>query len=103
MPDSFAASGVIDTGNTAWVGISTALVLIMAPGIAMFYGGMLRKQSMTSIMAQTLLVMSVMTITWISFGYTLAFSGEAPVIGNLDFIFLNGMMSTMTTSRFWSS
>lgn len=91
MPDSYAAPGLIDTGNVAWVAICTALVFIMTPGVALFYGGMLRKQSMTSIMAQTLAVIAIMTVSWIIIGYTLAFGGDGTFIGSLDNIFLNGI------------
>ena len=91
MPDSYAESGPIDSGSTAWVAICTALVFIMTPGVALFYGGMLRKQSMTSIMAQTLAVMAIMTVSWICIGYTLAFSGDGVIIGNLDHILMNGL------------
>lgn len=89
--DVFAAEGTVDAGDTAWVAVSTALVFIMTPGIALFYGGMLRKQSMTSIMAQTLAVVAVMTLSWVTVGYTLAFSGEGAAIGNLEHLMLNGI------------
>lgn len=91
MPDSYADTGIVDTGSTAWVAICTALVFIMTPGVALFYGGMLRKQSMTSIMAQTLAVIAIMTLSWFVVGYSLAFSGDGTIIGNLDNILLNGI------------
>lgn len=90
-PGSDAAAGPIDGGNTAWVGICTALVFIMTPGVALFYGGMLRKQSMTSIMAQTLAVVAIMTISWVVVGYTLAFGGDGTVVGSLDHALLNSI------------
>ena len=90
-PGSDAASVPIDGGSTAWVAICTALVFIMTPGVALFYGGMLRKQSMTSIMAQTLVVVAVMTISWVAVGYTLAFGGDGTVVGGLDHVLLNGI------------
>ena len=91
MPDSYGSTGTIDGANTAWIGVCTALVFIMTPGVALFYGGMLRKQSMTSIMAQTLAVVAVMTISWIAVGYSLAFDGDGVVIGSLDKVLLNGI------------
>jgi len=78
-----------DTGNISWILICSALVFIMTPGVALFYGGMLRKQSMSSILVQTLATMSVMTVSWMLIGYTLAFGTDIHgIIGNLDHIFL---------------
>ena len=92
VPGSDAASGPsIDGGNTAWVAICTALVFIMTPGVALFYGGMLRKQSMTSIMAQTLVVTAIMTLSWVIVGYSLAFGGDGTIVGSLDHVILNGI------------
>ena len=83
---------VNDAGNIAWVLICSGLVFIMTPGVALFYGGMLRKQSMTSIMAQTAVIMGIMTLSWTIVGYSLAFSGDlSGIIGNLDNILLNGV------------
>lgn len=84
-----------DTGNIGWILICSALVFIMTPGVALFYGGMLRKQSMTSVMAQTLIAMSIMTVSWVLVGYTLAFGTDiSGIIGNLDFALLRGMSAT---------
>jgi Amt family ammonium transporter len=81
-----------DAGNIAWILICSGLVFIMTPGVALFYGGMLRKQSMSSILAQTAIVMGVMTLSWTVIGYSLAFSGDlSGIIGNLDNILLNGV------------
>ena len=90
-PGSDAASVPIDGGSTAWVAVCTALVFIMTPGVALFYGGMLRKQSMTSIMAQTLVVVAIMTISWVVVGYTLAFGGDGTFVGGMDHALLNGI------------
>lgn len=81
-----------NAGNIAWILICSGLVFIMTPGVALFYGGMLRKQSMTSIMAQTAVVMGIMTLSWTIVGYSLAFSGDLNgIIGNLDKVLLNGV------------
>lgn len=81
-----------DAGNIAWILICSGLVFIMTPGVALFYGGMLRKQSMSSILAQTAIVMGIMTLSWTIIGYSLAFSGDINgIIGNLDRILLNGV------------
>jgi ammonium transporter, Amt family len=82
----------VTAGNITWILVCTALVFIMAPGIALFYGGMLRKQSMGSIMTQSLIAMGVMTVSWILVGYSLAFSGDiGGFIGNLDHALLIGV------------
>lgn len=94
-PDSFAASGTADGADTAWIMICTALVFIMTPGVALFYGGLLRKQSMTSMLAQTAVVTAVMTLSWFIVGYSLAFSGDVGgIVGNLDLALLSGMTYT---------
>ncbi len=80
-----------DYANVSWIAICSILVFIMTPGVALFYGGMLRKQSMTSIIAQTLLSMAVMGISWFVVGYSLAFSEGNAFIGGLDHIFFNGV------------
>lgn len=80
-----------DYANVSWILVCSILVFIMSPGVALFYGGMLRKQSMTSIIAQTLLAMGIMSISWIVVGYSLAFSSGNMFIGGLDYLFLNGV------------
>ncbi len=85
-----------DTGNTGWLLICSALVFIMSPGVALFYGGMMRKQSMTSVLAQTVMVMGIMAVSWTVIGYSLAFSGDFNgIIGGLDeFLFLDMDVAT---------
>lgn len=80
-----------NSGDIGWLLIASILVFLMVPGIAFFYGGMLRKQSMTSMMAQTLIAIGVMTLSWIILGYTLAFGSSGGIIGSLDYVFMNGM------------
>ena len=83
---------VDDAGNIGWILVCSALVFVMSPGVALFYGGMLRKQSMTTIMAQTAIVMGIMTLSWTIIGYSLAFSGDIDgIIGNLDNFLLEGV------------
>ena len=87
--ESEAASS---SGDIGWILVCSAMVFIMSPGVALFYGGMIRKQSMTSVMAQTAVVMGIMTVSWIAVGYTLAFSGDVGgLIGNLDKVLLEGV------------
>ncbi len=93
-PYSSADSAVTqaDSGNISWILVCSALVFIMSPGVALFYGGMLRKQSMTSVMAQTAIVMGIMALSWAIIGYSLAFSGDiGGVIGDLGYVLLENM------------
>jgi len=83
-----------DTGSISWILVSSILVFAMAPGIAFFYGGMLRKQSMSSMITQTLIAIGVMTISWIAVGYSLAFGEGGPIIGSLDHLFMSGVMDS---------
>ncbi len=84
-----------DYANISWVAICSILVFIMTPGVALFYGGMLRKQSMTSVIAQTLLSMAVMGIMWFAVGYSLAFSEGNTIIGGFDYLFFNGLSDSV--------
>lgn len=99
VPDAVSADHAVgdeanDMANISWVAICSILVFIMTPGVALFYGGMLRKQSMTSIIAQTLLAMGVMGISWFVVGYSLAFSDGNALIGGFDYIFMRDVSST---------
>lgn len=84
--ESTEAAG--DSGSLSWILVSSALVFIMVPGVAFFYGGMLRKQSMSSVMTQTLIATGVMIITWFTVGYSLAFNGDGTIIGGLGNLFM---------------
>ena len=65
---------MINSGDTAWVLISSALVLLMTPGLAFFYGGMVRKKNMLSILMQCFIIMCVLSMQWVLFGYSLSFA-----------------------------
>ncbi len=80
----------MDTGNTAWVLISTALVLFMTPGLALFYGGMVRGKNVLGMLMQNIFAMGILAILWVAIVFTLAFgdAGNAGIIGNFDFIWL---------------
>ena len=80
-----------DAANIGWIMICSMLVFIMSPGVALFYGGMLRKQSMSSIIAQTLIAMGVMAISWVLVGYSLAFSDGNMLVGGLENVLLRGV------------
>jgi Amt family ammonium transporter len=83
----------IDTGDTAWVLVSSALVLFMTPGLALFYGGMVRSKNMLAMLMQNFFAMGVVTVLWVLFGYSLAFgdAGNAGLIGNFDFVGLKDL------------
>jgi Amt family ammonium transporter len=82
----------INAADTAWMIVATALVLMMTiPGLALFYSGMVRKKNILATMAQSLAAVAVVSILWVMFGYSLAFVGDGPWIGNLDRLFLVGM------------
>jgi ammonium transporter, Amt family len=84
--------GTLNAGDTAFVLISAALVLLMTPGLAFFYGGLVRRKNVLTIMMQSLIAMGVVTIIWILVGFSLAYSGGAGgVIGDLKLIGLQGV------------
>ncbi|HEY9765732.1 MAG TPA: ammonium transporter [Chroococcales cyanobacterium] len=84
--------GTINSGDTAFVLISAALVCLMTPGLAFFYGGLVRRKNVLSIMMQSFIAMGVVTAIWITFGFTLAFGKDvAGTIGGLEYLFLNGV------------
>ncbi len=81
-----------NTGTTAFMILSTSLVMLMTPGLAFFYGGLASKRNILGIMIQTFASLGITTILWIAFGYSLSFSGgEGSIIGNFDWAFLNGI------------
>lgn len=80
-----------DSGHTAWMITASALVLLMTPGLAFFYGGLVRRKNVLSVLMQCFMCMCLMTILWVLIGYSLAFSGNGGFIGNLDHLFLKGV------------
>jgi Amt family ammonium transporter len=86
-----------DKGDTAWMLISTALVLLMSlPGLALFYGGLVRRKNMLSVLIQVLTVFSLVTVLWCVYGYSLAFTEGNPIIGGLGRLFLHGTFDSGT-------
>ena len=82
----------LDTGDTSFMLVATALVMIMTPGLAFFYGGLVSRKNVLAIMMQSYVSMGVTTILWVTVGYSLCFSGGAGgVIGDLDLMFLKGI------------
>ncbi|HEX7598473.1 MAG TPA: ammonium transporter, partial [Polyangia bacterium] len=88
-PKTLASSG---PGHNAWMMTSTALVLFMTlPGLALFYGGLVRRKNVLSVLAQCLGAAGVVTVMWWAFGYSAAFSSGSPFLGSLKFAFLKGV------------
>jgi Amt family ammonium transporter len=81
----------IDTGDTAWMLISIALVMLMTPGLAFFYGGMVRRKNILGILMQCFIVLGVITAQWIFFGYSLAFAPGKGFWGGFAWLGLNGV------------
>ncbi|MSR14934.1 MAG: ammonium transporter [Gammaproteobacteria bacterium] len=87
-----SAPPVPDKGDTAWMLISTVLVLMMAvPGLALFYGGMVRAKNVLSVCMQVFVVFSLMTVLWVFYGYSLAFTSGNAFFGGFDRLFLQGV------------
>jgi Amt family ammonium transporter len=87
---------VINAGDTAWVLTATALVMLMTPGLALFYGGLVRRKNVLSILMQCTFILALVSVTWVLVGYTLAFGKDLNgwgVIGNLDNLGLKGVGS----------
>ncbi len=82
----------INSGDTAWILVSTALVMLMTPGLAFFYGGLVRRKNVLSIMMQCFMLLGVISIQWVLFGYSLAFGPDhGGVIGDFSMAALNGV------------
>jgi Amt family ammonium transporter len=105
IPDglTIATNGVSGPGHTAWMMTSAALVLFMTlPGLALFYGGLVRKKNVLSVLAQCLGLAGLVTIIWWAVGYSLVFSPSTPFIGGLEFAFFNGVTSAPNTNyAYW--
>jgi Amt family ammonium transporter len=82
----------IDTGDTTWVFISAALVMLMTPGLAFFYGGLVRRKNMLSVLMQCLMILCIVSLQWALFGYSLSFGPDkGSIIGGLEWIGLKGV------------
>ena len=81
----------IDGGATAWVLVSAALVAFMTPGLAFFYGGMVRSKNVLGMLMQNFFAMGIISVLWALVGFSLAFGGDGSFIGNLDFVALRGL------------
>lgn len=94
-------AGMVDKGDTTWMLISSALVLLMSvPALALFYGGLVRTKNMLSLLMQVFMIVSVAALVWVSWGYTLAFTSGTPFIGGLSKLFLQGVDATTVAATF---
>src|SRR5687768_10311773 len=84
----------IDTGATAWVLVSAAMILFMTPGLAFFYGGMVRSKNVLGMLMQNFFSMGLISVLWVCVGFSLAFGDGGDYIGNLDFAFLKDLHLT---------
>lgn len=92
----------VDKGDTAWMMVATLLVILMTvPGLALFYGGLVRSKNMLSILMQVLVVFSLISVAWAVYGYSLAFgSGEGLIVGDLGKVFLSGVTMDSLSATF---
>ena len=92
LPAAAKAQDGVDSGDNAWLLVSSALVLMMTgPGLALFYGGLVRKKNVLNTMMQSFAMMAWITVLWAIYGYSLAFSGGNAFIGGFEYLFLNGV------------
>ena len=98
VPDSDIADTSLAAHNV-WMLVSCALVLFMtAPGLAMFYGGLVRRKNVLSVMMQCIFLMGLMTVIWALYGYSLAFGGDGGIVGNFDYVLMNGVQREWSES-----
>jgi len=96
-----AAPPVPNKGDTAWMIVATALVTLMTiPGLALFYGGLVRQKNMLSVLMQTFVIFSLMGVLWALYGYSVAFTGGSPYFGGLSKAFLAGITPDSIAATF---
>src|SRR3954454_11123410 len=99
-----AAAPVPNKGDTAWMLISSALVLMMSiPGLALFYGGLVRTKNMASVLTQVFAIVAMIGVTWTIYGYSLAFGdggSMTPWIGGFSKAFMHGIDANSTAATF---
>ena len=96
-----AVKETVDKGDVTWMMISTILVILMViPGLALFYGGLVRSKNMLSVLMQVMVVFSLISVLWAVYGYSLAFGGEGLIIGGFDKLFLKGVTVDSLSATF---
>ena len=99
--DLVAAAPTVDKGDTAWMLVSTALVALMViPGLALFYGGLVRSKNMLSVLMQVFMIFSLMMVLWFVYGYTIAFTEGNAFFGGFSKLFLNGVTVESVAATF---
>ena len=100
-PTAAQMANMVNKGDTTWMLISSALVLMMSvPGLALFYGGLVRTKNMLSVLMQVFMIVSVTGLLWATVGYSLAFTGGSPFIGGLSKALMNGVTSGTFAATF---
>lgn len=100
-PTAEQMAGMVDKGDTTWMLISSALVLLMSiPALALFYGGLVRTKNMLSLLMQVFMIVSIAALVWVSWGYSLSFTSGSPFIGGLSKLFLQGVDATTLAATF---
>ena len=91
---------VLNSGDTAWVLASTALVLLMTPGLAFFYGGMVRAKSVLNMMMMSTVTIGIVSVLWVIYGFELAFGykADSPWYGNISFSGLGSVVNDFTNN-----
>lgn len=92
---ALADAGAVDSGNTAWLLVSAALVMLMTPGLAFFYAGMVNRKNVVSTLLQNYVALAVVGLIWVTVGYSLAFSEGNAWIGGTEYFMLNGLTNTV--------
>jgi len=96
-----AAPMTFNKGDNAWMLTSSVLVLLMTiPGLALFYGGLVRSKNMLSVLAHVFYTVCIVTVIWVIYGYSLAFTGGSSIIGGLDKLFLKGVTTDSQAATF---
>ena len=91
-PDAAAMAGMVDKGDTTWMLVSSALVLLMAiPALGLFYGGLVRTKNMLSVLMQVFMIVAIVAVIWVVYGYSVTFTGGGAFIGGFSKMFLAGV------------
>ena len=82
---------MLNSGDTAWMIVSSALVLLMTPGLAFFYGGLVRDTDVINTIKMSFISLAVIALEWAALGYSMAFAPGTPLLGGLDWVGLSGV------------
>lgn len=85
------STAMIDSGDTAWMLVSSAFVMLMTPGLAFFYGGLVRRKNYLSVLMQCMVVLGLLSVQWVLYGYSISFSPGNQLIGGLEWLGLKGV------------